>query len=89
LSKFTKSEREYVKGIVQNLSFQRFTDGEIVRWLHEEKKIDVDRSTVTRIRNQVEQDVEKWYVDLRESGSKYIAIYKQRLDSFIISKEVA
>jgi hypothetical protein len=83
LSKFTKPEREYVKGIVQNLSFQRFTDSEIVQWLHEEKKIDLDRSTVTRIRNHLEQESEKWYIELRESGAKYIAIYKERLGSLL------
>ena len=49
---FTKPEREYVKGIVHNLSFQRLTDQEIVRWLHDEKEIDINRSTVSKIRNQ-------------------------------------
>ena len=38
---FTKSEREYVKGIVHNLSLQRLSDGEIVQWLHDEKQIDI------------------------------------------------
>ena len=37
---FTKLEREYVKGIVYNLSFQRLTDQEIVQWFHDEKQID-------------------------------------------------
>ena len=37
---FTKPEREYVKGIVHNLSFQRLTDREIVQWLHDEKEVD-------------------------------------------------
>jgi DNA-directed RNA polymerase specialized sigma54-like protein len=57
---FTKSEREYVRGIVHNLSFQRLTDQEIVQWLHEEKEIDIDRSTVSKMRNQVETKAEKW-----------------------------
>ena len=50
---FTKPEREYVKGIVHNLSYQRLTDQEIVQWLHDEKQIDLDRSTVTKIKNQI------------------------------------
>jgi len=80
---FTKAEREYVKGIVRNLSFQRFSDREIVQWLHDEKQIDVDRSTVSKIRNKAEQDAAKWYTSLRESGTKYVAVYKQRLDSLL------
>jgi len=40
-------------GIVHNLSYQRLTDEEIVQWLHDEKQIDLDRSTVTKIKNQI------------------------------------
>jgi hypothetical protein len=61
---FTKAEREYVKGIVHNLSFQRLTDREIVQWLHDEKKIDLDRSTVSKMRNHVEEQAESWYIEL-------------------------
>lgn len=79
--RFTNAEREYVKGIAHNLSFQRLTDQEIVQWLREEKQIDLDRSTVSRMRNKVERAAEKWYVELRQSTYKYIAIYKERIDS--------
>ena len=78
---FTKLEREYIKGIVYSLSFQRITDQEIVQWLHEEKQIDIDRSTISKMRNQVERKAEKWYIELRNSTFKYIAIYKERIDS--------
>jgi hypothetical protein len=78
---FTKPEREYVKGIVHNLSFQRLTDQEIVQWLHDEKKIDIDRSTVSKMRSQVESKAEKWYIELKQSTFKYIAVYKERIDS--------
>jgi hypothetical protein len=78
---FTKPEREYVRGIVHNLSFQRLTDREIVQWLHDEKQIDLDRSTVSKMRNQVELKAEKWYIELKQSTFKYIAIYKERIDS--------
>ena len=78
---FTKPEREYVRGIVHNLSFQRLTDQEIVQWLHDEKQIDLDRSTVSKMRNHVELKAEKWYIELKQSTFKYIAIYKERIDS--------
>ena len=78
---FTKPEREYVKGIVHNLSFQRLTDQEIVQWLHDEKEIDIDRSTVSKMRNHVELKAEKWYIELKQSTFKYIAVYKERIDS--------
>lgn len=78
---FTKAEREYVKGIVHNLSFKRLSDREIVDWLKQEKRIDLGRSTVAKLRNKIEKEAESWYVGLRESSTKYIAIYKDRLDS--------
>jgi len=78
---FTKLERQYVKGIVHNLSFQRLTDQEIVQWLHDEKRIDLERSTVSKMRNQIESQAEKWYIELKQSTFKYIAIYKERIDS--------
>lgn len=79
--KCTKSEKEYVKGIIHNLSFQRLTDQEIVQWLHDQKQIDMSRSTVSRVRNQVELKAAMWYIELKKSGSKYIAAYKERIDS--------
>ena len=78
---FTKAEREYVRSIVHNLSLQRLTDREIVQWLHDEKQIDLDRSTVSKMRNQVELKAEKWYIELKQSAFKFIAIYKERIDS--------
>jgi hypothetical protein len=80
---FTKAERQYVKGIVHNYSLQRWTDQDIVDYLREEKKIDINRSTITKIRNQVEEQAENWYVELRDSRYKYIAFYKERLDSLM------
>ena len=69
---FTKAEREYVKGMVHNLSFKRLSDREITQWLHDEKQIDLDRSTVAKLRNKSEKDAGKWYIGLRDSGAKYI-----------------
>jgi hypothetical protein len=78
--KFTKSEREYVETMVHHLSFQRLTDNEIVQWLYEEKNISIDRSTVSKIRNRVEKAAEEWYIQLRGTRYKYIAMYKQAID---------
>lgn len=77
------SGREYVNGIVHNLSLQRLTDQEIVDWLREEKKISLDRSTISKMRNREEQQAEKWYIELKESRYKYIANYKAILDSLL------
>jgi hypothetical protein len=35
------------------------------------------------MRLQLEKDATRWYVGIRESGSKYVAIYKERLDSLL------
>ena len=80
---WTKAERQYIKGKVHNYSLQRWTDQDIVDYLQEEKKIKIARSTVTKFKNEVEQEAENWYITLRESGSKYVAVYKERLDSLL------
>ena len=33
------------------------------------------------MRNQVESKAEKWYIELKRTSYKYIAAYKERLDS--------
>ena len=77
----SKSQKQYLKGVIHNLSLSRWTDQEIADYLHDEKKIDIARSTVTGIKNGIEKSAEKWYVELRESRYKYIAFYKERIDS--------
>ena len=69
--KWTSAEKQYIKGIVHNYLLQRWTDQDIVNYLHQEKKIKIARSTVTKIKNQVEQESENWYIALTESGSNY------------------
>jgi hypothetical protein len=81
--KSTISEKQYVKGMVHSLSLQRWTDQEISDYLHSEKQIDIARSTVTGIRNNIEKQAEKWYLELQKSSYKYIAVYKERLDSLM------
>ena len=67
--------------IIQNLSLKRLTDQEIAEYLHNEKQIEIARSTVTNTRNRVEKQAAKWYLDLKQSSDKFIAAYKQRIDS--------
>ena len=75
--RWTKAEKQYIKSIVHNYSLQRWTDQDIVNYLREEKKIKIARSTVTTIRNQVEQQAEKWYTELKQSRYLYIAHFKE------------
>ena len=81
--KWTKAEKEYIKGIVHNNSLQRWTDQDIINYLHQEKKIKIARSTVTTIKNKVAEEAGNWYLELRESSYKTIAFYKERLDSLL------
>ena len=78
-----KSRKQYMKGIVHNYSLQRWTDQDIVNFLCEEKKIRIARSTVTTIKNKVEEQAGNWYLELRESSYRTIAFYKERLDSLL------
>ena len=38
---------------------------------------------ISKIRNQVVEEAGNWYLELRESGTKTIAFYKERLDSLL------
>jgi hypothetical protein len=80
--KQSKSQKQYLRGIIHNLSLQRWTDQEIVGYLNHGKKIDIARSTVNGIKNKIEKEAE-WYIELRNSRYKYIATYKERLDSLL------
>ena len=77
----SKAEKEYVRAIVHNFSLSRWTDQEIVEYLHTEKKIEIARTSVNHIRHQISKQAEKWYIELRSSTFKYIATYKERIDS--------
>ena len=69
-STFTKAERQYIQGIVHNYILQRWTAQDIVNYLSDEKKIKIGTGTVTKIKNQVEEEAENWYTQLRESDLK-------------------
>ena len=73
----SKAEKEYVRALVHNFSLSRWTDQEIVEYLHNEKKIEIARTSVNHIRHQISKQA----VELRNSTFKYIATYKERIDS--------
>ena len=81
--KFAKTEEQYLSGIIRNLSLQRWTADEITNYLHNEKNMKISRSTISRIINTIEESAEKWYIELRQSKYKFIATYKERLDSLL------
>ena len=81
--KFAKTEKQYLSGIIRNLSLQRWTADEITNYLHNEKNMKISRSTISRIINTIEESAEKWYIELRQSRYKFIATYKERLDSLL------
>jgi len=81
--KFTKSEKQYLRGTIHNLSLSRWTAQEITDYLQDDKKIEISRSTVTKTINQIERSAENWYIELRDSRYKFIAMYKERLDSLL------
>ena len=81
--KASNSQREYIRGIIHNLSLQRWKDQEIADFLNNEKGIILSRSYVTQIRNRMERRAEKWYFELRESRYRYVAMFKERIDSLL------
>ena len=70
----SKSEQEYVKSIIHNLSLQRLTDQEIADYLHNEKGIEIARTTVNATRNRIERSAEKWYIDLRTVSYTHLTL---------------
>jgi hypothetical protein len=48
-----------------------------------EKNMNISRSSVTIIKNNIEKEAEKWYIELRQSRYKFIATYKERLGSLL------
>ena len=79
----SNSQREYIRGIIHNLSLQRWQDQEIADYLEKEKNITLSRSYVTQIRNRMERRAEKWYFELRESRYRYVAMFKERIDCLL------
>ena len=81
--KVTQEQRQYIRGVIHNLALQRWQDKEIAEFLNNEKGIKLTRSSVTYIRNRMERQAEKWYFELRESRYRYVAMFKERIDSLL------
>ena len=86
-NKSSKAQKEYVKAIVHQLSLQRLSDTEIVDFLAE-KGIVLARTTVNQIKKGIEKQAEKWYINLKHSRYKYIATYKERIDSLVSYQKI-
>ena len=81
-NKSTRAQKEYVRAVIHQLSLQRLSDTEISDYLAE-KGIVLARCSVNGIKKQIEKQAEKWYIELKQSRYKYIATYKERLDSLL------
>ena len=83
----SKAQKEYVRAIVHQLSLQRLSDTEIVDFLAE-KKIILARTTVNQIKKGIERQAAKKHSKLKQSQNKYIANYKERLDSLLSYQKI-
>jgi len=79
--KLSKSEKEYLKGIIGTLALEKLNDREIQVYLKEDKGIEIERITVNKIRLQIQRNASKWYNELRASKFLYIAHFKERIDT--------
>lgn len=78
----TRAERQLAKIIVAHLTFERYSEREIVQELSKrDPPINLSKSAVHDIRVALEKQAEKWYTDLRDSKYRYLATYKDRIDS--------
>jgi hypothetical protein len=82
------AQKEYVKAIVHQLSLQRLSDGEIVDYLAKEKGIVLAKCRVNQIKNGIAREAARWYIELKQSQYKYIANYKERLDSLLSYQKI-
>ncbi len=79
--KLSKSEKEYLKGIIGTLALEKLNDREIQEYLAKDKGIEIERITVNKIRLQIQRNAAKWYNELRASKFLYIAHFKERIDT--------
>ncbi len=83
MSKFRKTERQYIKGIVQNLSLKGLPIRTLLIISENKRRIDISKQMVNKVKNDAEHEAEGWYIELKESRHKLIAFYKDRLDSLL------
>ena len=84
----SRPQKQYVKAVVHQLSLQRLSDIEISEYLAKEKGIILARCTVNQIKKGIERQTAKWYIELKQSQNKYIANYKERLDSLLSYQKI-
>ena len=81
--KFTNAERSLVKTIIATLSIKRIPESEIIKEIERQ----TDRTITTRylyqVKQQIKQDSNKWYRNLREGEYEYIHEFKERINEII------
>jgi hypothetical protein len=80
MKKYTPAEKQYLKGIIRVLALDKNNDQQIQEYF-KEKGIDIERSTIGKIRRSISKEAEKWYLELRKSKYLYIAHFKERIDT--------
>jgi hypothetical protein len=83
MPKFTKAESNYIRGIVEGLTLDRYKDNEIVKYLQEEHQMTIDDSAIRHIRRKMQKDAKPWFERLRNSDYAYLSTYKERIDSML------
>jgi len=81
--KFNKSEREYVKDIVNLYSLKRFSTEEIIQGIYEVTKRKVTPVYISQIRKRIKEEAAKWYQSIRDSEFEYIYQFKERIDEIL------
>ena len=82
MPKLSKAERYLAKVLIAHLTFERYTEREIVQELAKrDPPITLSKTAIHNIRVSLEKQAEKWYINLRDSRYKYLATYKDRIDS--------
>lgn len=83
MRKFTKAETNYIKGIVEGLTLDRYPESQILQYLEEEHQINIHRSYISHIRMNMQKKSKSWFERLRSSDYAYLYTYKERIDSLL------
>ena len=83
MPKFNKSEREYVKDIINLYSLKRFSTEEIIRGIYEVTKRKVTPVYISQVRKRIREDAAKWYRSIRDGEYEYIYQFKERIDEIL------
>ena len=77
----TKSQREHVKYLIADYTLRRYSERDIAKILEEQHQIKLSKAGVRDIRVATEKTAESWYNKLRDSRYKYLATYRERIES--------